>query len=461
MSGRCWKFLVVLLGVAGTVRAAEPALRFSRPIQGTELKQEELLAVPLDREVYAATRDGFPDLRVLNDQGTAVPIVLRKQQVTGARTVRKSWMVPTDRVSIKPRESGALEITVQLDDRDPAPNGLTLATPLRNFEERVSLEASADGKQWEPVGSEALIFDYSKYMDVRKESFSFPETSRKRLRIVIDKPTVEQESELLALTRKLQGKSESERTEKLTIERRPFRIERIEFWREIQEERATGDQKASYALSVLRVEENADKHQTTVYFQSQREPLSSLELESADRNFSRRVVVEVEQQGGSKSSWRVLADRVLSRIDFKNLKRQELSIPIPESRHTRYRLVIDNKDSPPLTVSGVKTEGSVYEVLFLAAPNRKYQLSYGSDEAKSPTYDTAAIQELLRSGFQPTRARLGAESAASVPVEPQRGRWSKLLNSPPLLISVISILVALLGYGLYHAMKRVDHMPRD
>lgn len=459
MTNRTWIPGLIVFGFASWAIAAETSFRFTSEIRTPDRKQDELISVFLDSDQYDATRTDFADLLVIDDQLKPVPFIIRKGQTTETRTVRNTWTA--GQFSMKPREGGSLEITLQLGEKDPHPNGLRLVTPLRDFEQRVVVETSDDGLKWEANGSETLIFDYSRHIDVRQESIAFPETSRKRIRIIIENPTVEQESELLALTRRLQGKSETERTEKLIVDRRPFRIDHIELWRETTEPRATGDEKAKYPVIGMRVEQITDKHQTVVSLDSRREPLTTFIVETPDRNFSRRVVVEAAQTRGNSTTWRKLGEATLSRIDFKNLKREELKISFPESRETQYRLVFENQDSTPLQVSRVRAEGNVYQLVILATPNRKYRLAYGSENAKPVTLDTAAIHELLRSGFQPTPAIPEHATLAAGEISRPGFRWSTLFNNPTLLISVISMLVAVLGYGLYHAMKRIDKLPRE
>lgn len=455
MSNAALWLVVSVCWAATPLSAAEPVFQFSREVQNLPLTQDELLTVTLDTDVFAATQDGLSDLRLLDQAGKAVPYFLRKVQTPRARTVRTTWNV--QKPAARPLENGGLEITVKLEKDDPHPTGLSLISPLRDFRQRVRVETSADGKTWEPAGSEGVIFDYSRYMDVRNDSVSFPETGLRHFRIVIDDVTVEQENELLALTRRLRGKEETERTEQVVIERRPFRIDRIEFFRE---ERATGDAQGAYPVSGHRVEQKPDKQQTIVFVDTRRQPLTSLELDSPDRNFSRHASVEIEQVHGVTKSWQKIGEGTFSRVDFKSLKREELAITFAESRQSQYRLVIDNRDSPPLEVKGVKAAGNVYELAYLAAPDRRYQLVYGATDAEPASYDTAAIQELLGSGFKPTKAALGAESplqAAAVPAF----QWSRLVNNPLFLFSIVAILIGLLGWGLYHAVRRMDKLPTE
>jgi hypothetical protein len=457
MKNKALWLVCVCWGAASPILADDAAFRFSKEIKAPPLRKEELLAVTLDTEVFVATRDDLADVRLRDAEGKLVPYLLRKRETTRARAVRTAW--PARKQTARPLDDGGLEITIHFDEdeKHPHPNGLTLVSPLKNFRQRVRVFSSTDGERWEPAGEETVIFDYSRYMDVRSDSVSFPETGRRQFRIVIDDVTVELQSDLLALTRRLHGTEEIERTEQATVDRRPFRIERVDFWREEQHDRVTGDEKSAYPVAGHRVTVDREKQRTIIEVDTQRQPLTSLQLETPDRNFSRQAIVEVEKVQGVTRIWQKIGEGILSRIDFKNLKREELSISFPESRHAHYRVVIDNRDSPPLAVEGIEAEGNVYEVLYLATPERHDQLLYGAADAERPSYDTAAIQELLRSGFQPSPVDLGPEERITHGAAPIR--WSKLLNNPLLQGGVVAVLVIVLGWGLYRAAKRMDRLP--
>jgi len=457
MKNRSLRLAFVLCAFARPALADEPAFEFTREIKTPPLKQEELLSIILDAHVFASTQGGLGDIRLFDEKGNTVPYLLRKLQTTRPRSVRNTW--PAREPTVRPVGDG-LEIIVQLNEKDPHPNGLSLITPLRNFEQRVRVYTSADG-DWEPAGKEAVLFDYSRYMDARNDSVSFPETARRRFRIVVDDVTVEQQSELTALTRRLQGEEETERTEQAIVDRRPFRIDRIDFWREVVHDRATGDEKSDYAVMFHDVEQDKKKQQTIIPIDTERQPLTSLKLETPDRNFSRHATVEVERVQGVKRSWEQIGEGTISRIDFKNLKREELSISFPESRRLRCRMIIDNRDSPILNVTGIKAEGNVYELVFLAHPKSGYTLLYGSADAESADYDTAAIQQLLNERFEPARASLGEQTPRQRAGGPAAFKWSKILNSPLLLGGAITLLVIVLGWGLYRALKRVEKLPGE
>ena len=450
----------IAIGAASLVRADEPVFQFSKEVTASPKQEESLAAVALDADVFAATQDGLPDLRLIDAAGKPTPFVVRKSLETRDRTARhKTWAAR--KPVLKPLDNGGLEITLELEKDDPQPNGLSLITPLRNFEQRVRVLSSADGQTWEPAGDETVIFDYSRYMDVRNDSVPFIQSPRRHFRIVIDDVTAEQESELLELTRRLRGTEETARVEKVTIDRRPFRIERIDLWQDGHQEQVTGDRQQAYPMAGFKVSEDPKTKQTIITVEARREPLTSLELVTSSRNFSRHAVVEVEEKHGVTSSWRQVGEATVSCMDFKNFKREHLAIKFPESRQTRYRIVIDNRDSPPLTVTGIQATGSVYELVFLSASGQPHRLAYGSEDAAAPQYDTAAIQTLLGESHRPEPLSLGRQQANSNANAPVGFHWSKLVNDPRLLVGTIGLLVIVLGWGLYRAAKRMDKLPPE
>lgn len=447
--------IACVLAATCVANAEEPSFQFRKEISAVGKAEETLVSVALDSDVYAATQIGLADVRVQDASGKAIPFVIRKSRTVKSQTVhRHTWTARLFKV--RPLADNGLEITLTLDKDDPAPNGLRLISELKNFEQRVRVLTSVDGENWEPAGNEAIIFDYSRYMDFRNDQVPFPSTTRKHVRVIIDDVTSDQQSELLELTRRLRGAKETERTERITIDRRPFRINRIEFWQDVP---AEGDGKQVYLAAGFKVVEDSKTRQTIVQIETHREPLTQIAIETSSRNFSRNCVVEVPEKewAGGKVLW-ASGSATLSRLDFKSLKREDLSVPFPEMRYDKYRLVIDNRDSEPLKITGVKLEGNVYEVNFLSATNQPYQLLYGNPDAQAPQYDTAAIETLLKEKYRPETLKLGPQQKV-VGAAPPAFKWSRVINDPRLLTGIIGLLVLVLGWALYVAVKQIDSSP--
>lgn len=111
--------VIFCLGLSLTAQAAdsELPLRFSKELDRGAATGEEILAVVLDSDIYAATRDGYPDLRILDDQGATVPYLL--EPVTQRRTTHVRQTCASKVVSLHVDEGKGLEIVVELAEKAP------------------------------------------------------------------------------------------------------------------------------------------------------------------------------------------------------------------------------------------------------------------------------------------------------------------------------------------------------
>lgn len=457
------RWICCVLGITfllpGPGVAEEPVLfRFSRPIQMVGQAQEELFSVVLDSDVYAATRDSFPDLRVLDADDRLVPFLVRRVSASRTEQVRKLWTAVNP--TVMPLDNNGMEIRIVLKPEDPSPLGLNFVTPLQNFEQQVRVFSTTDGTESMLV-DEGLIFDYTQFMDVRRTEVVLPPTSAREFRIVIDALTSDQESQLLELTRSLRGNAEDVRTETTTIQRRPFRIDRIELWTEQAEKIGHADKVQPWPVADLKVTQDSEENQTLVEFTSRREPLTELTIVTGSRNFSRHAELQIfDEKSANDSDLETIAETTISQFQLRDFQEEHLTIRLPETRREYLRLVLDNGDSPALSIHAVHAFGHQYEVVFLGKPDQNVRLVYGSDTAQPPNSDTVALSTALARGIRPVTATLGVQSAIAGSSAPKPVDVKSLLNNPFVMGAVIGILVILLGWGLYQASRRIDQMPR-
>ena len=439
--------------------AEEPEFRWSRSVEMPVIEENALVAIPLDSALFAATQPDLADVRLRDDRDRNVAFVIRSVPTTRRHTVRKTWTAK--RRGAKPLESGGLEIFLDVDNDSPLPQGLRVISPLRNFEHQVRVDSSADGTHWEAGQPPTVIFDYSRFVDVRNVNVPIKAGEHRHFRLVIDDVTAEQASQLLELTRRLRGPDEVHRDETTTITRRPFRVDRIEFYRDVVESRTSGVETVAYKATDLQVSEDSKNKQTFVRFKTQREPLTSLTLVTDATNFSRAAHVQVPEAREKADAWRTIAAATLSRFSLNTIHQNDVSIEFPEQRQTQYRLVLENQDSPPLEIERVDLAGPAYELVFLGTPEQQLSLDYGSPEASAASYDTAAVRVSLAAGDVPKRAQLGTARENAAALEPRPWRWSNLIGYPPVAIAGIILLTAILGWGLYQASRRLDSTPPE
>ena len=433
---------------------AEDPLGWKKPIGFPEgkLAQQELVAVPLDAVAYSRCSEELDDLRILDAAGTEVPYRLLKRSENRERTIEKTWSA--ENLSLKPLADG-LDIRFSLDDDDPQPTSLQIETPLKNFEQRVRVFCLAD--EQETLLADDAIFDYSQYMDVRRVDLPLNKNSFRSFRIMIDQLTSEQESHILNLTRNLQGETEQSRQERFSVNRRPFRIDRIGLGRREVRIEFESMVEQKWDISIENISQDANAGQTIVEFSTFRQPLAKLSLVTTSQNFGRRVHLEVPVRSALREDWNRIASGTVTQLKYRDIDEQKLELVFPETRSETYRLVIENRNSPPLAIDGLEAFGHVHQLLFLAQPEETYELQYGQEtEFGEPReYDTVAIDRFIAAGVAPLRLELGTETEDSR-VPPAAFSLTKLMNNSLFLGGLILIMAVLLCSGLYRAVKRVD-----
>ena len=455
------RFLIVFLTVLTLItlspadaKAGLPEFQWGREIDLPEISKTTLVGIPLDSHFFEFTRENWPDVRLKDTNGDAIGWSIQTAKTGKPRTIRRFW--PVEKLTARVSEAG-LQVEFELAAKDPLPSGVRILTPLRDFEHQVQRESSLDGQSWVTAGSAGVIFDYSRHVDARNDLVPLSSGDHRRFRLTITDLTAEQDSLMLELQRRLQGSEEVDRTERTLIARRPFRIDQIQFYRdELQAEQRDVQSKVYPAIqfgSRLKTKE----HQTILEFGSRREPITEIKIITKAENFSRAVTVEAEDVN-ENTEWRAVASGTLTRFDVGTIHREEVTSSFPEHRCGKYRVIIENRDSPPLDVTGVELSGPVYELAFLASPGQKAILEYGSFEAKAGQYDKAALQAVLAEGLPATQVSMQDPHENSN--APKTAFWMPW-NDTRVLVGSVIVLTLMLAWGLFGASRRLSNLPAD
>jgi hypothetical protein len=122
----------VVLGSAMAAGADEPVrYRFWRDVDRGRSRDEEIVAFPLDAAIYAATRDGLPDVRVLDEARVEAPYQIERDVEYEEDRTRQSAQV---QVTSLHEEARSIEVKLQLPKDYPAAEGFAFSTPQVNYE---------------------------------------------------------------------------------------------------------------------------------------------------------------------------------------------------------------------------------------------------------------------------------------------------------------------------------------
>ncbi len=385
--------------------------QFFKELKSTA-EDEGLARFELDPEIFANTKERFTDLRivqVVDGWETETPYLVSR--VDRYAPPESAEPIASEILSFNENPDGSLEFEVRLSGKEKEKNCATIEfeTPLRNFEKNVSVQASDNGTTWQPMVGGVLIFDRERFLDFRKTSVSLPENTARIFRIRIADATDEQRSVVREISRTVGEHSGTSVTETATVATRAFRIDQLKFLTAEKDESET-EAERTYPSAIIDRTENPETHCTELLLESSRAPVNSLTIVSPDKNFRREVCVQIAQDSGTEG-WRTIKRSRVHRYHIGNFHDENLSIGFDTTRAERFRILIENGDSPALSVDGIVATGDRYEALFLTEPNSDWRVYYGSirDDLGTPRYDTAALGFATARGIAASGFEFGGE----------------------------------------------------
>ena len=448
--------LLLLLPTPLATAAIDPAaFAYRKPVLASSPGADDVLAAVLDSEVYAAGAADGRDLRILDDRGQEIPSLLRRRDETITQTVHDPVAAKT--VSLRELPDNRIEIELALYEQAPAADGFTIDTPLHDYERAIRVQGSTDGQAWTPLVADGMVFDYARFLDFSQHEVALPANTARRFKIEIGNIADDVQSPFMELTREFRAGGTAEReVQKTGVTHRNFRIDRVRFWRNVEQERVRRPLTAAYPAGEITVTTDAKKQQTLVDIRMRREPVTAFILDTTSRNFSRITRLQVPQAVTGREEWRDVATGTLANFQFRALRKEWLKLEFSPQREERYRLVIENGDNPALDIRALHAEGEAYELLFLAAAGRQYALLYGAPAVKAPVYDTAQVLAGIGNAAQAKTVKLGPQEVQSATAG--QTPWWHTLNRRALFFAAIVLMVVVLAWGLFRAGKRIDQV---
>ncbi|NLG35560.1 MAG: DUF3999 domain-containing protein [Lentisphaerae bacterium] len=439
-------FLVLLACAASLPAAAPDNFAATRGILSGPLDAPGLVEVRLDAPLFALTRPGFPDLRLFDDAGTERPRLIEPLYTTESRTTRHSLSARA--TDLRELPGNRIEARFTIDPDAPPPAGLDIRTPLKDFIRTVRISGSDDGQTWHPLVPEAEIFDYTRYMDVRRTEIPLPSNAFRHFSIEIGNASEERAQPLIRLVRQ-DGRDASRAFDLLQT---PFRIDGISFWHETTRQAKDQPVLRDWPQCGIEVSQDTKAKTTEIRVQTRHTPVTRLVLETPARNFQRTAEVQAEVSAAGSTVWRTIGAGTFTRIDLPGCTRDEVAIDIPETRAPRLRLLLRNADNPPIVVDNLLLRGPVYRLLWLADPGTAYRLAAGHAKLPAPAYDLFAIRTALTKGLAPALWELApADPATDLPKSFSLGEF---LSRPLVFGSALALAAIVLLLLLANALKK-------
>jgi hypothetical protein len=329
----------------------------------SEWQYRQTLAVPAAGLVKLAlplgtldrAQPGLPDLRLVDGAGQEVPYLIERVAPAGDR-VRD---VRSFQVALGP---AATVITVETGAVEPV-DGVTLATPTREFIKAVGIEGSRDQRSWRPLGRGVPVFRQPG--GASRFRLPIPAGAWPYLRLTVD----DQRSAPVPFTgaRVHLAAPEALPAEPLAVQI----LERTE---------SPGETRLALDLGAAHVH------------------LAELTVEATDPLFTRRVTLGARQVSDHVVRETALARGVVYRVAVAGqAPAAQVAVGLDLTTPAReLSLTIENDDSPPLQIVSIRAARRPVYLVFMARQAGPYAILTGNRRAPAPRYDVAALGASLR-----------------------------------------------------------------
>ena len=315
-----------------------------------------LVKFSLPSDTLGAARSGLEDIRIFDDAGRETPHWIDRP-ASGKKATREA------RHFLVSLGSGSTTIRIETGlDKHPM-DGITLETPSNGFMKAVRVEGSTDGKNWKELGRGLPIFRQAN--GASHLHLAVPSGIWKSLRLTVD----DSRSDPIAFTG---AKVDADLTEPLPSEIQTVRI--------VDRQEAEGQTRL------------------TLDFGSANLLLSDLEIETSEPLFMRGTTLATRQLSGNVVREQSLAEGSVYRVGIEGQ---------PVSSNSRFRLdvflpsreallLIQNNDSPPLPIHGLKARRRPVYLIFQAKNPGVHYLMTGNPYCSVPRYDLGSLSARLK-----------------------------------------------------------------
>ncbi len=416
------------LAVLATAAELPPAWQhwhYLRALEVEPASESRLVKVTLPLEVYGKAQTNLPDLRVIDDTGREVAFVLEARLGRTSREWRAASVVDFGYFP-ELYTYAVVEVPPEVERH----NTLETLTDANDFFAWVEVAASdalpapeQEKAAWRVVRERAPIYRFRKEGVEGAQTVTYPETRAHYLRLRI---TREDKQNLVLRACRVAH----EVVEAAELVRLP-------------------------AKSVSQPEAPVGQSKWQVDLGTNQVPASEVRFEVKQAQFHRPVEVWASDDG---ERWTRAGAGDIHRYSTASGVQVQASLKVEfdEARGRYWRVVVHNRNDPPLEGLTVELYGTPRHVLFQQEPQRSYRLLYGNEQAEAPQYELARLADPAE--FEKAaRGAVGAEEVNTAWVDPRP--WSERHSA--VLWVALGIVVAVLVLLSIRSLRQPPAPPAE
>jgi hypothetical protein len=322
--------------------------RYSVSVELTSTDSTTLVRAAIPRWITARAREGFEDLRVVDDAGTEVAYVLHAR-----REVRERREQPAKLLEVTFAPGDGTQGIVDLGTDARVHNSIEIQSAESDFFAWVELAISPDSRSWRVLRDRAPIYRFRRENLDGNRLIRYGDSQSRYLRVRVLEPA------------------------------RRFALDGVSVWLDqtVEAERT--------AIEAAFVADATAPRQQTWWKADLGSALYVSEIRFAvnEPEFYRALRVSASNNG---QHWWTAGSGDIFRIAQRE-RNERLNLPIAETRARYWRVEVLDRSDPPLPGLHISLFATRRYVVFRQQPRRTYRLLYGNENAPAPQYSLARL----------------------------------------------------------------------
>jgi len=403
-------------------------------------------------KMYDDIAVNFADIRIIDKEGGYLPYLITPAKITKYEDYSKTCKSSLQK--LKKLENNKIELIVQNNETNKliVPDKISIITQTRNYDKKVRVFGSDELYNWKNKIAEGRIFDFTDIADIANHEISIQgKKVYKYYKIVIDNFTERTDDKIFEVIEEIRSNEKYSQIKKQKKINQALKINKIILSAVKQRKRAEENEKITYKVKSFSVNEKDDS--TVILLTTYHQPVSSLEIFTHNLNYSREITVEGSNDG---EKFNFIQRTKLLKISIPGYEKLINTIFFRENKFKFYKITVNNNGMSPIKIKKIEMKGSKYQIRFLSdKKTENMSVLFGNCEAKKPYYEIADVLKKIKPADL-TVCKLGD-------IEKNPDFNSKLdfklfgfLNTKYLLYVFVGLMIILLSYAIFVAMKKIE-----
>lgn len=357
--------------------------------------EQSLVSVELSGENLVNLGGYAKKIRIYDADGKIVPWYRTQKKIKhfSRQKISHGFKITEVRKLNQADNTSALQVRFELSEKSVLPNEvhLTFHSPMRNFEQQVTIMGIDDNGQETTLLEDGFIYDSSENLDARNLDVIIHPGTYYKFRLLLSAASLEKRQALRSILTQQEANGNKTVYEAVQIADQPFNANHLELWSEQNAE--DGTEPCWLEIAAHFNKAGNGNNTSLIQIQPRAYPVSQLHFCCSEPNFGRKIRVYQKTENGTEQT---IAQGLIRRLELGGIKDESRIQFPPVSKGTIYVEFQDN-DNEPLPLTLVETRLPAYQLQFLAKKSQLPIRITADPDGNEPKYDLETILSLGKS----------------------------------------------------------------